>query len=424
MSTKFSDHLYPKGRSATEPNLLPSVKDSDGNDVLFNSEKRKTTQSTVVNLGSAPNSNDGDPLRTSFGKINNFMEATYWVNESINQKFRDIDSELRDGITIYTDSDERANISLLGESKFYFRGTPNQIEMNVTKVKSANNPYDFDSEVSINFQFTETVEISTLKVKENATFDSDVLINGNLVVEDHSDLKGKVHIFEGLTVDSDTVLSADLRVDSDVIIKGQLTVGEQTAINDSLYVKGKGTFDSDVRINGGLEVYREATFYDDVLFVDNATFDSDVMIRGTLTVNGTTTAVNSTNLEVRDNLIVLNYGQTSPFNDIGFIFTRYDSDLVSSTNFNTALVWDELTGQFIFGQTESSGILPNPTLTQQYIHIGDQIEFFDSDNQVRMEWDKTQATLKILRRDGTAAFDFNADTGIMSGNGEIDGGLF
>ena len=158
--------------------------------------------------------------------------------------------------------------------------------------------------------------------------------------------------------------------------------------------------------------------------MDNAYFDSDVLIAGSLTVNGTTTLINSTNLEVTDNLIVLNYNQTTPFNDIGLIFTRFDSDNVSAANWNTALVWDELTDQFIFAQTQSSGILPNPTLTQQYVHIGQTIEFFDSDNNARMIWDKSHARLSILNQDGTELFAIDADSGQIEGNGTIDAGLF
>ena len=399
MSTKLPNYLFPKGRSEIEPDLMPNVLDSDGNPVLFTSAKRKTTEGTVVDLGASPNSNNGDPLRTSFAKVNNFMEAVYWWDEGINQKFRDIDSELREGIFIYLDSEtgkdsERYNISLLDNSKLFFKGTQNQIELSGSRTHSPNNPHDFDSEVFIRFQLTETVDISTLNVKEHATFDSDVTMNGNLVVADHVELGGHVTMKESLTVDSDVFFSADLRVDSDVLIKGELTVGENTQLNDDLTVLG------------------------------NALFDSDVVITGSLTVNGTTTYINSQSLEVTDNIIVLNKGQASPTNDTGLIFTRYDSDSVSATNFNTALVWDELTDQFIFAQTQSSGILPNPNLTQQYIHIGNTIEFFDSENHPRMIWDKSQATLTILFENGTEAFKFNADSGQLTGDGTIDAGFY
>lgn len=96
MSTKLEEHLYPRGRSVSEPNSLPNVLDSDGAIVTYYSDKRKTTQSTVVDLGDSPNSNNGDPLRTAFAKINNFIEASYWVNEAINQQLTIINQRLND----------------------------------------------------------------------------------------------------------------------------------------------------------------------------------------------------------------------------------------------------------------------------------------------------------------------------------------
>ena len=86
LNRRLDFHLFPKGRSATEPDLIPNVKDSDGNIIQYTSAARRTTESTVVDFGSAPNSNDGDALRTSFIKINNFIEAEYITNEIIDQE--------------------------------------------------------------------------------------------------------------------------------------------------------------------------------------------------------------------------------------------------------------------------------------------------------------------------------------------------
>lgn len=94
MSTKLEAHLYPRGKSAIEPDTMPSVLDSDGDEVMYYGGNRITSESTVVDLGDAPNSNTGDALRTAFIKINNFMEANYWVNDSINQKLGEIETRL------------------------------------------------------------------------------------------------------------------------------------------------------------------------------------------------------------------------------------------------------------------------------------------------------------------------------------------
>ena len=73
LNRRLDYHLYPQGRSASEPDLIPNVKDSDGNIIQYTSTDRRTTESTVVDIGTAPNANDGDPLRTAFIKINNFI---------------------------------------------------------------------------------------------------------------------------------------------------------------------------------------------------------------------------------------------------------------------------------------------------------------------------------------------------------------
>ena len=94
MSIKLQDHLYPRGASALDPNTMPSVLDSDGAQVTYYGTNRITSESTVVDLGDAPNSNTGDALRTAFIKINNFIEASYWNNDAVVQKLGEIDARL------------------------------------------------------------------------------------------------------------------------------------------------------------------------------------------------------------------------------------------------------------------------------------------------------------------------------------------
>jgi hypothetical protein len=81
----------------------------------------------------------------------------------------------------------------------------------------------------------------------------------------------------------------------------------------------------------------------------NATFAGDVTITGDLQVNGTTTTVNQTNLDVSDNIIGLNRGLTGTnANDSGIIIER------GSSGDNAAFVWDESIGYFSFGTTQKT----------------------------------------------------------------------
>ena len=80
----------------------------------------------------------------------------------------------------------------------------------------------------------------------------------------------------------------------------------------------------------------------------NAIFANNVSVTGDLTVNGTTTTVNSTNLDLSDNIIGLNRGASSNANDSGLIIER------GSTGDNAAFVWDESIGYFSFGTTQKT----------------------------------------------------------------------
>ena len=78
-NTLLSDYLTRSG-SINRPSLTDPANSSAAvseNDYIVNNNTR-------VNVGSSPNANDGDPLRTAFQKMNNFIEAVYRVNRNIN----------------------------------------------------------------------------------------------------------------------------------------------------------------------------------------------------------------------------------------------------------------------------------------------------------------------------------------------------
>ena len=83
MSRRLDRHLNPNVQN-------PQVLDSDGAIVRVGSDDRITDNRLAVNLGSSPNSNDGDPLRTAFSKINNFIEASYWTSDAVDASLRQL----------------------------------------------------------------------------------------------------------------------------------------------------------------------------------------------------------------------------------------------------------------------------------------------------------------------------------------------
>lgn len=83
------NRLSPKGNSQ-----LPSVLDAEGNEITYFNPNRITDETAVVDIGDSPNSNTGDPLRTAFIKMNNFIEAVYQQNVLLQAKLDQIDSDM------------------------------------------------------------------------------------------------------------------------------------------------------------------------------------------------------------------------------------------------------------------------------------------------------------------------------------------
>jgi len=84
----------------------------------------------------------------------------------------------------------------------------------------------------------------------------------------------------------------------------QVVVGNSIVSQDTLTVYGGGYFTSDITAGN--------------ISVAGATFTSDVIIYGNLTVQGSQTIVNTTDLYVQDNVILLNYGETGSGVSRGF----------------------------------------------------------------------------------------------------------
>ena len=76
------------------------------------------------------------------------------------------------------------------------------------------------------------------------------------------------------------------------------------------------------------------------------TFTDDVIVTGNLTINGDTTTINTTNMDVDDTLIMLANGTTgSPANDIGILFNR-------GAQGNAAFFYDESAKTFKLSDTK------------------------------------------------------------------------
>ena len=106
-----------------------------------------------------------------------------------------------------------------------------------------------------------------------------------------------------------------------------------TGTANKITVSGSGSETADVTLS----------LPDDVQIADSLT------VAGNLTVNGTLTSLDTTNLDIEDNLFQLNAGLTgSPVNDSGMLINRGNQD-------NGIIMWDESVDKFTMGLTTADG---------------------------------------------------------------------
>jgi hypothetical protein len=112
------------------------------------------------------------------------------------------------------------------------------------------------------------------------------------------------------------------------------------------------------------------TFTDDVDIAQDLLVNGVVTVGGNLIVNGTTTTVNSTTVEVEDNVMKLAKGQTSGLVDIGIEGER-------GSDTNVFMGWQESTDLFKIGLVGSleriATIVDSPNINEIFIYDGNKL---------------------------------------------------
>ncbi len=126
-------------------------------------------------------------------------------------------------------------------------------------------------------------------------------------------------------------------VDANSVTLGTDTVGNYiqtvTGTANKITVSGSGSESADITLS----------------LPDDVQIASDLTVAGNLTVNGTLTSLDTTNLDIEDNLFQLNAGLTgSPVNDSGMLINRGNQD-------NGIFMWDESVDKFTLGLTTADG---------------------------------------------------------------------
>ena len=145
------------------------------------------------------------------------------------------------------------------------------------------------------------------------------------------------------------------------------------------------------------------------------TFTDDVIVTGNLTVNGDTTTINTTNMDVDDTMIMLANGTTgSPANDIGILFNRGDEG-------NAAFFYDESSVTFKLSDTKdpksntSLSPVTSANLSVGILEVGEEMTMISTDDG------SSANPIIILDRQSASAADADY-LGRIQFKGKDDGG--
>jgi hypothetical protein len=195
----------------------------------------------------------------------------------------------------------------------------------------------------------------TLTSNTLTAFAGDIRVNGN----DIQASDGNANI--SLTSNTLTTFAGDIRVNGNDI---QASDGNA---NITLTSNTLTAFAGDIRVNGN-DIQSSTGANVITMSTNNATFANDVTVTGNLYVNGSTTQVNTTTLNVKDALVDLGLIDTgggvlgvptSDLNkDIGLLFNYFTASAKKA-----AVYWDDSTSRIVFADdvTESTGVLTPAT---------------------------------------------------------------
>ena len=196
------------------------------------------------------------------------------------------------------------------------------------------------------------------------------------------------------------------------VTDNDIDLGSSSLEFKDLFIDGTANIDSLVAdtadINGGTldNVTIGATTAAAGTFT-TVTTTSNVIVGGNLTVSGTTTTVNSNEVNIGDNIIVLNSDETGTPSQNGGI------EIERGTSTNVSLVWNETNDYWTFG----SNHLNFPDNSKAYFGTGNDLEIYHDGNHSRLKETGTGnfyfdvSNSLFIRRNDTSALMASFETG-------------
>ena len=207
---------------------------------------------------------------------------------------------------------------------------------------------------------------STLSVAKQTTLSDTLTVTKLATLNDALIVVKDASLQSTLTVAKETVLQSTLSVISSTTLGGTLSVAGAATLSDSLTVNKVASFVSSVSMNSSLYV-AQATSISSLLNVSGAasvggalnvagavTFGNNLTVQGNLFVNGTTTALETSTLQVKDNGILIADGNVTDLIQSG-VMVQYQPSGAAAPLY-AGMKRQATTGEFIFFKDSASQI--------------------------------------------------------------------
>ena len=191
-----------------------------------------------------------------------------------------------------------------------------------------------------------TTNIGSPTLKFASIYANDLHLGANTLYVDGSPVLGSSA--ENITFTANTNQGIQLQTygtGNITLTSNSTTRIQTTGQNGDVIVEASG-LGSLARITSNTQVTLTAPT---VQISGNQTVTGDATITGNLTINGTTTTVHTTNLNVDDNIIDLNKGESGS----GVSRTYSGFQVIRGDQPNVRVVWNETNGTFVMGPTGS-----------------------------------------------------------------------
>ena len=220
---------------------------------------------------------------------------------------------------------------------------------------------------------------STLSVAKETTLSDTLTVTKLATLNDALIVAKQANLNSTLTVAKETILQSTLSVISSATVGGALSVSGAATLSDNLTVNKVASFVSSVSMNSSLYVAQGvsmssfmnvsgAAAIGGALNVTGAvTFSNNLTVQGNLFVNGTTTALETSTIQVKDNAILIADGNVTDIIQSG-VMVQYQPSGAAAPLY-AGMKRQATTGEFIFFKDSASQISQAAPAVAPHVHL-------------------------------------------------------